>query len=177
MKDFTLKFIDIMIGIVLGLGFQWLRDLHEAWQYAIFAFAYLNIIDYWIDYVPALRKFPPKTELTLLIDVGLLFSMFLLIYSAQLTAAHFLAFFVVYRLLDLIWVFRVRSEYSLVPADKIYFDTWFRLESIEAFGTALLLVLTLFAPPAAVLSLTIFILFRIVTRILASFQYKKVHFA
>ena len=43
MKDFSLKFIDIMIGVVLGLGFQWWPLLQEPWQYVAFIFVYLNI--------------------------------------------------------------------------------------------------------------------------------------
>jgi len=32
LKNFSLKFVDIMVGIVLGLGFQWWPELHEPWQ-------------------------------------------------------------------------------------------------------------------------------------------------
>lgn len=176
MKHFALKFIDIMIGIVLGLGFQWWPELHEPWQYAAFFFAYLSIIDYWIDYTPALRKFPPKSEVDLMADVGILFTMFLLIYAAQLTIVYFLTVFAIFRAIDLVWMLRIRYEYVLGAADRIFFDTWFRFEIIEAAVAGVAAGLTLnFGWPAATI-LIAFIVFRITMRALASFTYKKVHF-
>ena len=38
-----------MVGVVLGLGFQWWPLLKEPWQYTAFIFVYLDIVDYWID--------------------------------------------------------------------------------------------------------------------------------
>jgi len=177
MKAFGLKFIDVMIGVILGLGFQWWPNLQEPWQYLAFIFVYLSIIDYWIDTAAALKKYPPKRELDLMLDIAILFLLFLYIYAAQRTVLYLLTVFVVARVLDSLWVLRVFSEYQLTTADRHIFDTWLRqmlaevLLAIALIGTALL---------SSVSSLTIivgFIAFRIAVRILASFRYKRVYFA
>lgn len=177
MKAFVLKFIDTMMAIVLGLGFQWWPGLVESWQYAAFFFAYFSIVDYWIDYTPALKKYPPKSEIGLLADILLLFSMFLLIYAAQKSAIYFLSAFAVFRMVDMIWMARLRYEYILHEADKIFFNTWFVFETIEAIVALgfVVFMINFDAPPLSVL--LVFITFRIVMRVAASFRYKKVHFA
>src|SRR3989344_4227887 len=131
MKGFVLKFIDIMIAIILGLGFQWWPNLIEPWQYVAFFFAYFSIVDYWIDYIPALKKYPPKSEVGLLADILVLFSMFLLIYSAQKNIAYFFIAFIVFRAVDFVWMWRIRREYALSEKDIIFFNTWLTFEIIE----------------------------------------------
>jgi hypothetical protein len=177
MKNFTLKFIDIMIGIILGLGFQWWPELHEPWHYVAFFFACFSIIDYWIDYVPALKKFPPKTELTLIADFGVLFMMFLLVYATQFTAAYFLTVFAIYRFIDLIWIARVRYEYRISPPDTIFFRTWFRFEVVEGLTALILAAASYYGLLTPLVAVSLFIVFRIFMRVLASWQYKRVHFA
>lgn len=177
MKDFALKFIDIMIGIVLGLGFQWWPNLREPWQYAAFLFVYLDIIDYWIDYSPSLKKFPPKSELTLLIDVGIMFTLFLYIYTTQLTIIHFLSTFIALSILDLLWVWRAKHEYQPHHTEKTYLETWIRFNAIDAALTLALVGIAFSLPVSATTIFIVFVGFRVVMRIFASFQYKKVHFA
>lgn len=177
MKDFALKFIDIMIGIVLGLGFQWWPNLHEPWQYLAFIFVYLDIIDYWIDYSPALKKFPPKSELDLMIDIGIMFSLFLFIYATQLTLVYFLTVFVVFRLFDTVWLFRAKYQYSPITQDKIFIDTWTRFNSAEIIFSVILIFIARWSSFDPLQMLSIFIILRVITRILASLQYKRVHFA
>ncbi len=177
MKEFGLKFIDIMIGIVLGLGFQWWPNLHEPWQYAAFIFVYFDIVDYWIDYSPSLKKFPPKNELSLLIDVGIMFTLFLYIYTTQLTIVHFLAAFMALSILDLLWMWRARREYQPHHADKIYLDAWLRFNAVDAVFASTLIGLAWLFPISAPIVFIAFVVFRIIIRILASYQYKKMHFA
>ena len=100
MKGFALKFLDIMIGIILGLGFQWWPNLVESWQYIAFIFVYLDIIDYWIDFLPALRKFPPEAELDWFLEVGIMFFLFLFIYTTQTTIGYFLWSFFGFRIIS-----------------------------------------------------------------------------
>ena len=176
MKNFSLKFVDIMVGLVLGLGFQWWPVLQHPWQYIAFVFAYLDIVDYWIDYSPSLKKFPPKREIDVLLDVGIMFALFLYIYATQLTIIYFLAVFVVFMMLDSFWLISSRYEYHPTGADKLFVDTWIRFNLIEAVVTAVLIGyvwVTTLSPLAAII---IFIIFRIITRVVASLQYKKVHF-
>ena len=112
-----------MIGIVLGLGFQWWPNLHEPWQYAAFIFVYLDIIDYWIDYSPSLKKFPPKSELSLFVDVGIMFILFLYIYATQLTVVYFLSASIALSILDLLWMLRAQHEYQPTHTAKVYLRT------------------------------------------------------
>lgn len=70
-RDFGVKFVDIVLGVILGLGFQWWPMLHEPWQYVAFVFVYLNLIDFWIDYTPAMKKYPLKSEIDVFIHTFL----------------------------------------------------------------------------------------------------------
>ena len=166
-----------MVGIVLGLGFQWWPNLQYSWQYIAFIFVYLDIVDYWIDYSPSLKKFPPKREIDVFLDIAIMFSLFLYIYATQLTIIYFLATFIVFRILDYFWLLSSKYEYKPVDDDKLFIDTWLMFNLIEASATAVLIFLAIFflLPPLVILS--VYIVFRIITRILASWQYKKVHFA
>jgi len=177
LKQFTLKFIDIMIGIVLGLGFQSWSNIHDTWQYIAFFFAYLSIVDYWIDYIPTIRKFPPKNEVDLLADVGILFLMFLLIYATQFTIIYFLIVYAVFRLVDNIWMARIRYQYSLNSRDKLFFNTWLVFGSIEGLVALALISLSAIFHLMPLLILVIFIIFRLLMRILASFRYKSFNFS
>ena len=174
--NISLKFMDIMIGVVLGLGFQWWPNLHEPWQYAAFIFVYLDLVDYWIDYSSALRRFPPKRELDIMLDVGIIFMMFLFIYATQLSVIYFLLSFGAFRIIDTLWLMRIRSEYHLDGREKTFVHAWIWYNLVEIVYTgALLLVLLNYTIPALVI-LGTFITLRIATRILASLQYKEVYF-
>lgn len=176
MKDFSLKLIDVMIGVVLGLGFQWWPNLKEPWQYAAFVFVYLDIIDYWIDYSPSLKKFPPKREIDLMLDVAIIFSLFLYIYSSQLSIIYFLSAFILFRVLDFFWLLSSKYEYKPVGADKTFVDTWLWFNLVESVLAALLIVLAYTFNISVLTILSGFIVFRVFVRVMASMRYKKVHF-
>lgn len=165
-----------MVGIVLGLGFQWWPNLNQPWQYAAFVFAYLDIVDYWIDYSPSLKKFPPKREIDVMLDVGIMFSLFLYIYATQLTIFYFFTAFIVFRLFDFFWLLSSKREFNPIGTDKVFIDTWMFFNLIEAAGAAVLMGLRYVTSWHDIVIITAFILFRIFMRILASFRYKKVHF-
>lgn len=178
MKDFAYKFMDIMMGVVLGLGFQWWPNLHEPWQFAAFIFAYIIIIDYWVDTAAALKKFPPKRELDIVLDVATMFSFFLFIYYAQATIIHFLAVFVAFRILDALWIFRVKNEYSLTPHDDLVMNTWLVADFIEAAVAASLIAANYFlSKQTPIMLLAIFVSLWLVTRIWSSLRYKRIYFA
>lgn len=177
MKDFGLKFIDIMIGVILGLGFNWWPNLKETWQYAAFIFAYLDIVDYWIDYSPSLKKFPPKREVDLILDVAIMFSLFLYIYSAQLAIFNFLAYFILWRAIDLLWLLRAKYQHKLENRDRLFVDTWIAFDAVEITVAASLIFLNYATIFTSLTIIAIFVLARIAIRILASFRYKKVYFA
>lgn len=176
MKEFSLKFIDIMIGVVLGLGFQWWPNLQESWQYLAFAFAYVDIIDYWIDYSPSLKKFPPKRELDLILDVAIMFSLFLYIYAAQTTIWYLFAAFIAFRAADALWLLRARHEHQPTHLDKVFLDTWLQFDLIEITVALGLIGASSWLKFAPIGILIAFIVFRVAMRVLASFRYKKVYF-
>ena len=165
-----------MIGVVLGLGFQWVPSLTYPWQYIAFAVAYLEIIDYWIEYSPSLKKWPPKKEIDLILDVSIVFSLFLYIYSTQLTIYHFLGAGILIRLLDYFWIFSSKIEFNPTGLDKTYMNTWLKLNLILASGSAIALGLGYYLNIAPLNILFIYIGIKLFIRILASLHYKKIHY-
>lgn len=178
MKSFSLKFLDIMIGIVLGLGFQWWPNLTEPWQYAAFIFVYLDIVDYWIDYGPSLRKWPPKKEVDVFLDIAIMFALFLYIYTTQTNPLYFFGAFILWRVFDSLWLLRPAREYHPKGADRLFLSTWLRFGLIEVAGAIALVLAFLYEPTLSALALiVIFVIFRLFMRIWASVSYKKVHFS
>ncbi len=166
-----------MVGVVLGLGFQWWPLLQEPWQYVAFVFAYLDVVDYWIDYSPSLKKFPPKREIDVLLDIGIVFTLFLYIYATLISITYFLTAFVALKVLDYFWLLSSKYEYQPAGTDKLFVDTWLRFNLIEVCITIILIGLAFIIPISHLIILAIFIVFRLIMRILASWQYKKVHFS
>ena len=166
-----------MIGVVLGLGFQWWPELHEPWQVIAFVFVYLDIVDYWIDYGPSLKKFPPKREVDVLLDVGIMFALFLYIYTTQLTLTYFFSAFILLRLLDFFWLLSSKYEYHPTRTDGLYLHTWLRLDAIECVITSCFLGAAVYQIASSLKLLLVFIAVRIIVRVLASLQYKKIHFS
>jgi hypothetical protein len=174
---FGTKFMDIMVGVVLGLGFQWWPDLHEPWQFLAFVFVYLNLIDYWIDYSPTLKKFPPRRELDVLTDVFIVFTMFLLVYATKVSVPYFLGTFVVYRIADLLWIWRIRREHTIDTRDVRFIDTWFRFDILEACVASALAIIVAAGTISSLTAVIAFIVFRIATRFSASLRYRSVYFS
>lgn len=176
LQDFSTKFVDIMIGIVLGLGFQWFPELHEPWQYIAFIFVYLNLIDYWIDYSPVVKKYPFKREFDVILHFGIIFMMFFLVYATKLSIGAVLISFIVYRLLDLVWIWRLRNYYGLSSKDQVYVNTWGKFEVLEIIGVLMLLGfnwLFVFSPLSILIG---FILLRTALRVLASANYQTIYY-
>ena len=178
MLKFQLKFIDIMVGVVLGLGFQWWPELREPWQYIAFVFAYLNLIDYWIDYNPIAKRYPLRHELTeVLIHTLIIFGMFLLVFGSQKTLPYFLYSFAFYRLADILWIWRMKKEHTIPHHDMIFMNTWHVYDAVEMFSAIAIgfaAAHNVLGPTSALL---IFIVIRVATRIASSTHYKKVFFA
>lgn len=175
-KNFSLKFVDIMLGIVLGLGFDRWALLQHTWQYIAFVFVYLDIVDYWIDYSPSLKKFPPKREIDVFLDVAIMFSVFLYIYATKFAIVYFLAAFIVFRIFDYLWLLSSRREFRPTGTDKLFLDTWINFNLAEIFITLGLIVINHIFTIEPLAVLITFMLFRVIVRIFASLRYKKVHF-
>lgn len=176
LNNFSLKFVDIMVGIVLGLGFQWWPELHEPWQYIAFIFVYFDIVDYWIEYSPSLKKWPPKREIDVMLDIAIMFSLFLYIYSTQLNLLYFLASSILLRILDYFWLLSSKIEFKPTGADKIYMDTWLNINFLLAGTTAVIMASAHYISLSPLVVLLMYISARSVFRISASFVYKKIHF-
>lgn len=176
LREFSLKFADIMIGIVLGLGFQWWPELHQPWQYVAFIFVYLNLIDYWIDYSPVLKRYPFKREVDVVLHFIIIFMMFYLVYATQRTVGILLLAFAIYRIVDLLWLWRLHKSYTATPSDEMFLKNWQRYEIIEAFAALLLAGASAVSSASSLTILSVFIVIRLTTRIMASYSYRSVYF-
>lgn len=176
LKDFSLKFVDIMIGLVLGLGFQWWPELHLSWQFIAFVFVYFDVIDYWIEYSPSLKKWPPKREIDVMLDMGIMFALFLYIYSTQSGILYFLASSILLRVLDYFWLLSSKLEFNPTGTDRLYMDTWLKINLLLALTTLIILGTSYYLSLSPLMILVAYILTRMAFRISAIFVYKKVHF-
>lgn len=166
-----------MMGVVLGLGFQWWPELREPWQYLAFVFAYLNIIDYWIDYNPIANKYSLSLGIDVILHTIIIFSMFLLLFATQKTVTYFFIAFAFYRLADILWIWRIKSEHQIPSSDLIFINTWHKWDFVEAalaLGFYFVATNTILS---TLILLIIFICARAVTRIIASRSYKKTYYA
>ena len=176
LRDFSLKFIDIMIGVVLGIGFQWWGDLRETWQFIAFLFVYLNLVDYWIDYSPTVKRFPLKREIDVILHTYILFMMFYIVYATKLSISSFLVGYILYRVGDLFWIWRMFKEYKEKKRDKKFLFGWLGSDVFEIAVCAVLLLINLNFQIAPLALLLIFIVLRLASRILASVYYKEVYY-
>ncbi len=162
-----------MIGMVLGLGFQWWTQVTQPWQYIAFIFVYIDIIDYWIDYAPSLKKFPPKKEIDIILDMVIMFNLFLYIFSTQKTAIlYFVASFILMRILDNVWLWRASREY---PLEKNNLKKWSAFNIAEiVFGLAIFLV-AIVNPSVPIPLLIITAVLWLGMRIFSATRFKKAH--
>ena len=127
-------------------------------------------------YGPSLKKFPPKKEIDVLLDVSIVFAMFLFIFTAQLQIWNFLSAYILLMVFDYFWLFSSDREYKPLGHDKLYLETWMRLHVVEViFATMLILAakFVLFTAPTVVL--IIFIIFIVVVRLWGSFRYRRAY--
>lgn|SRR3989338_5463937 len=176
LQQFGQKYIDIMIGIVLGLGFQWWTDLVAPWQYLAFIFIYLNLIDYWIDYSPTLKKYPLKDQVDIFIHSLIIFSMFLLTLATKKTLDYFLFAFILYRVGDLLWLVRIKWEYSVFERDRKFIVSWSIFDSVEILAAAAIIGAGHIYGISVLLLFLSFVIIRVTTRILASVSYKQLYY-
>jgi hypothetical protein len=166
-----------MISIVLGLGFQWWVELREPWQYIAFIFAYIDIVDYWIDFSGMAKSLPPKKELGLMIDVGLMFSLFAYIYTAQTTIIYFLLSFILFRVLDFCSLLSLKREHHPKGSHLIFANTWLKINFFEIVFSFGIILYGQYSVVTSLVSLFVFIIFRIITRVVSVMRYKHVHFS
>jgi len=165
-----------MIGVVLGIGFQWWGDLKETWQYIAFMFVYLNLVDYWIDYSPTVKRFPLKREIDVILHTYILFMMFYIVYATKLSIISFIVGYILYRVGDIFWIWRMFREYHKKERDKKFLYGWLSSDIFEIIVCLLLLLINHFYIIAPLIILVIFIVFRLLSRILASVYYKEVYY-
>lgn len=176
-KNFSLKFIDIMVGIVLGLGLQWWAELQEVWQFVAFIFVYIFIIDYWIDYGPSLKKFPPKKEIDIFLDISISFAMFFCIYATQQTFAHLLVAFGILLILDFFWLLSSKHEYNPKNSDKLFVNTWLITNVVQIIIVTITLLFHFMTTIQPLVLLVIFMALLLAARIWASTRYRSWHLA
>jgi len=176
-KKFNLKFIDVMISIVLGLGFQWWSELHEPWQYIAFIFVYIDIVDYWIDFAAAAKSLPPKKETGLMLDVGIMFALFCYIYATHTTIIYFILSFILFRIFDFFSLITLKREHHPTGSNLLFANTWLKIDFFEIIISCGIILLNYYNITTPLITLSTFIIWRIITRIIASLRYKHVHFS
>lgn len=175
-REFGLKFTDIILGVILGLGFQWWPALSEPWQYLAFVFVYLNLIDFWIDYTPALKRFPLKNEIDVFIHTLIFFAMFFLIYTTQGSIVYFFGSYLLYRIGDIIWITRVIKTFRPPARDMVFWKTWLRQDAVEVLVVVACSAIAMTTSVSPLVLIVVFILARVLTRIYSSVAYQKVYY-
>jgi hypothetical protein len=165
-----------MIGIVLGLGFQWWPALTQPWQYIAFIFVYIDIIDYWIDYAASRKKFPSKREVDIILDIAVMFALFLYIYSTQVTINYFLISFLTLSIFDALSIVRTSLQHQLGGAGKDFFGAYLMVDITNAIICGVLVFVATSFSLEPLTTLMIFIGARVVMRIIASIKHKHVFF-
>lgn len=176
LKSFGLKFVDVMLGIILGLGFQWWPEIRESWGYVAFIFVYLNLIDYWIDYSPTLKKYPLKDQLDILLHTAIIFSMFFIVYSTVRYINIFFLAYAFYRIVDILWIWRMITEYKPLASDMKFMKTWITSDFFETFMAIFLALIYIKLHYSPMTLLLIYISCRILSRVWASLRYKKMFY-
>ena len=111
-----------------------------------------------------------------MLDIAIMFVLFLYIYATQLTTTYFLTVFIIWRVLDYLWLLSSKHEYHPTGTDKLFVDTWMRFNLIEAAISLCLIGGAVLFHIQALTIIIVFIAIRIIVRVLASLRYKKVHF-
>ncbi len=135
----SIKFLDVMFGAVVALGFgQWFSVPERPMlSLAAFLFAHIILIDIWINYDPTVRKFPTKRPYMLILDLALIFSMAFLIHYSMLDLQKFLMSIVALRLIGVAWSERPLQEYKMKKSDTAYLKHTRGRNFFEAFAFAL----------------------------------------
>lgn len=175
-REFSRKYADIMIGIVLVLGFQWWFNLRQAWQFIAFIFVYLNLVDYWIDSSRLFRKFPLQRKTDVILYTFIIFSMFFMIYATQRSILTLLFAFALYRAGDLAFLNGVKREHRSGSREASFIESWIRYETVETMGAGLLLFIGLLTSVAPALLFVFFIILRAITRTIASLTYNTAYY-
>lgn len=171
-NHFSVKFIDLMFGLVLGLGFQWWVGFSYLWQYIAFIFAYIDIVDYWVDYSTQVKKFM-RREIDLILDTAIMFLLFLYIYYIQVGIIYFLVAFVLIRVVDTIGFFRTVSYDLPTRSERLFLNTWAIYGAIEIALTLIIMGIYKYLLILSDLqALLIFIGMRVAIRFLISHKYK-----
>lgn len=173
MKNFSIKFIDIMIGVVMGIGFQYVQELHEPWQFLAFLYVYIALIDYWIDYGPLLKKFPPKKELNVIIDIAVVFALFLFIFSVKYSIVYVIGAFIFLRVLDFVWLFVAKKSYKPTGKDLVYVDAYMIVDVVDCILAAVLIGSINLFSISSLFALFLLVCINLSMRIFASVKYKK----
>lgn len=111
-----------------------------------------------------------------MLDIGIMFTLFLLIYASLRTIPYLLATFIFFCIFDSLWIIRRTREHANM-ADRHIFNTWLKFNTIEIIVAIVLIVLSSYQILMPIAALSVFIIFRAISRIATSFRYKKVYFA
>ena len=88
---------------------------------------------------------------------------------------HSLSSFIFLKVLDYFWLLSSKYEFRPTGFDRIFVNAWLKYNLVESILTVALIALTAYLALSALYSLVLFIVFRIIVRIFASLEYKKIH--
>ena len=82
-----------------------------------------------------------------------------------------------FRLADITWLLRLKKGYNPSPHNLKYFDGWLKQNYLESLGCLAIIIVSYFSALNPLTALSIFIIWRIAARIMASFYYKAIYFS
>ncbi len=173
MKTIRLKFVDLMVGIVLGAGFLWVTNFHQPWQYLAFLFVYLDILDYWLDHSSAQAKFPSKRIFDLVLTILTVLAIFSYTFTIQFGLWPLLLAFGLFKFFDFIWLIRVEKQHRPHGEEKMFVNSWIICDILEVGFALAMIILLLQISIQPMTLLIIFIIFRVLVWLLATQSHKK----
>ncbi|MBI2084970.1 MAG: hypothetical protein HYT71_00475 [Candidatus Aenigmarchaeota archaeon] len=161
----SIKFLDVMFGAIIALGFgQWFSvPEREIIFFIAFVFAHTILIDVWINYDPTIRKFPTKNPYFLILDLALIFTMAFLVYYSMFNLQRFLVSAAVLRTIGILWSERPLKEYKIRGSDSSYLKYVRKRNFFEAAAFALLAYAYAAIDPSAatVAMIPVWVIFRL----------------
>ncbi len=126
------KFVNLMFGIMLILGFLDWAGVSNTLQYVLFLFTYVLLITYWMAHRNYLNHFPPKNLLGVIIDITAMAVLFLTIKAALLPLGFYFAALAILRAVDALGITRMISDYVSSRKDVLHLKSRRGIYFLEA---------------------------------------------
>ncbi len=153
----SIKFLDVMFGAIIAIGFgQWFAVAERPSIFFIaFLFAHIMLIEVWINYDPTIRRFPTKNPYFLILDLALIFTMSFLIYYSMFDLNKFLLAIIVLKAVGGLWAERPLKEYKIKGSNLSYLKYMRKRNSLEILPFLFIFYLSDKLSPNVLLTLVI----------------------